>query len=85
MPGFLGALQATPAEPNREVNKLLDWRAGLSDTIVSLGISILETDGDASPRARPWCGAGADGGGEYCGSSTGPQEGRAASPSSCQS
>jgi hypothetical protein len=50
-----GALQATPAELSREVTDLLDRRAGLSDTIVSLGIPILESDGDTlrrGPRLR---------------------------------
>jgi hypothetical protein len=50
-----GALQATPAELSREVTGLLDRRAGLSDTIVSLGIPILESDGDTlrrGPRLR---------------------------------
>ena len=47
-----GALQATPAELSREVTELLDRRAGLSDTIVSLGIPILEADGDTL-RRRP--------------------------------
>ena len=50
-----GALQATPAELSREVTDLLDRRAGLSDTIVSLGIPILEADGDVlrrGPRLR---------------------------------
>jgi hypothetical protein len=46
----------------REVTELLDRRAGLSDTITSLGIPILEADGDTLRQgggcaSRKWRGS----------------------------